>query len=375
MYHSLHISVCNQEDQASWDQYVSTHPHGSLYHCYKWKTVFEKAYRHNTQYLAARHYQGESTNYPGEIVGILPLVHIKSQFFGNSIVSLPYFDTAGVLGNNLGVVQELIAHASQNARQQNVDRLEIRCEHPLRYLISKPENDDGSSNLIERLDDHFHLNQQKVLMLLQLPDDPDILFKSFRSKLRSQIRKPIKEGITSTIGGRELFDQFYRIFSTNMRDLGSPVHSRKFIRNTIEQFTGQAKIVLVGKNDIPMAAGVIIRAKNRMENPWASSLRIFSKQAPNMLLYWSMLEYACSQGATSFNFGRSSLGSGTFKFKEQWGAQPSPTYWYRQNFNPDRQEGSLEIKDRHSRLIALWQKLPLSLANLIGPVVRKGISL
>ena len=216
---------------------------------------------------------------------------------------------------------------------------------------------------------------QKVRMLLDLPDSPELLMKSFKSKLRSQIRKPIKEGLSIKIASLELLEVFYKVFSINMRDLGSPVHSKKLIRNVLEEFPEKAKIAMVYKDAQPIACSLIINFKNILENPWASALRKYSSLSPNMLLYWSMIKYACQNGLTQFDFGRSTPGEGTYKFKEQWGAKPTAFHWLYVSLNGHQINDEASEKSRFEPAVKYWQKLPVPITRIIGPMIRKHIGL
>jgi serine/alanine adding enzyme len=212
-------------------------------------------------------------------------------------------------------------------------------------------------------------------MLLDLPDSSDTLLKSFKSKLRSQIRKPIAEGLTVKIGRDELLEDFYNVFAINMRDLGSPVHSIKLMRRVLEEFPDFAKIVVIYGDNHPMACSLIIGFKETLENPWASSLREYSHLSPNMLLYWTMLEYACNNGLGQFDFGRSTPDEGTYKFKEQWGAKPAALHWYYISLNGHQLTDAPDDKSRFESLIPYWQKLPVPVTRIIGPMIRKHIGL
>lgn len=212
-------------------------------------------------------------------------------------------------------------------------------------------------------------------MVLDIPNNAELFLKSFNSKLRSQIRKPAKEGLTAKIGGVELIDDFYSVFAENMRDLGSPVHSKKFIAETLKAFSNTANMFIVYGDRKPLAGSVTIGFKDTLSNPWASSLRRYSHLAPNMLLYWSMLEFACKKGYQRFDFGRSTPGEGTYKFKEQWGSKPEPLYWYRLSNLDDQRQGDQSSKDKMSKAIECWKKLPVPLTKVIGPKIRKYINL
>lgn len=199
--------------------------------------------------------------------------------------------------------------------------------------------------------------------------------RSFKAKLRNQIRKPMKDGLEMKIGGINLIDDFYEIFVTNMRDLGSPVHSKQFILQVLLNFPDRARIFIVYKQGIPMACSLTLGFNEVISNPWASSLRRYSHFAPNMLLYWAMLEYACQQGYQRFDFGRSTVDEGTYRFKEQWGARPAPLYWYR--FVHDSHLATTLAAEKRSMRWAIecWKHLPIPITRVLGPMIRRYISL
>jgi FemAB-related protein (PEP-CTERM system-associated) len=212
-------------------------------------------------------------------------------------------------------------------------------------------------------------------MLLKLPSSSEILIKSFKSKLRSQINKTLKEDLYSKIGGIELLEDFYEVFSINMRDLGSPVHSKKLVRAVLEEFQKESKIVVIYKESQPVACSLIVGFKDTLENPWASALKQYSRLSPNMLLYWTMLEHASNGGYAYFDFGRSSVDEGTYKFKEQWGAEPRPLHWYYFLADDHPMEEDDSEKSRFDKAIQYWKKLPVFITKMIGPPIRKHIGL
>ena len=169
---------------------------------------------------------------------------------------------------------------------------------------------------------------EKVMMILDLLDDPDEMWKRFDAKLRNQVRKASKSGLTAGWSSKEGLSDFYKIFAANMRDLGSPVHSHDFFGAILDEFSDSAKIMLVRKDeDSSSAAAVCIFFKGSMIVPWASSLREYFSLCPNNLLYWEMVRWGCENGYRRFDFGRSSPDSGTYRFKKQWGAKEEPLHW------------------------------------------------
>jgi len=159
-----------------------------------------------------------------------------------------------------------------------------------------------------------------------------------------------------------------------MRDLGSPVHSKRFIKSVLEAFPEESRICLVYKEQQPVACSIILGFNGTVYNPWASSLRKYSKLSPNMLLYWTMLQYACDGGYKYFDFGRSSIEESTYKFKEQWGAKPQLLYWYYISLNSLPFKIDTE-KSKFDLAIRIWQKLPVLLTLVLGPPIRKNIGL
>jgi FemAB-related protein (PEP-CTERM system-associated) len=336
-------------DQQRWDAFVSRSPDATLYHRCVWKRVIEETFSHRTFYLCA-------LSGPEDVAGVLPLAQLNSRLFGNALVSLPFFNYSGICASSREARQLLLDGAVGVAREAHADYLEIRHEDPQWH-----EEDPAAST------------SSKVAMRLELPPTPEALWTSFPSKLRSQVQRARKEAMTAVVGRVDQLDPFYAVFSANMRDLGTPVYPRTFFRNILELVSGETWIAVVYHRDRPVAAGFLAGFRGRLEIPWASSLREFNRLGPNMLLYWTCLELACRQGYRVFDFGRSTPGAGTYRFKEQWGASPVQLYryyWLNRGVklpqtNPDN--------PKYRAAIAVWQKLPLAVTERLGPKIVKYI--
>ncbi|WP_459877795.1 FemAB family XrtA/PEP-CTERM system-associated protein [Desulfothermus naphthae] len=351
------IIEATEDFMTKWDEYVLNHSYSNVYQLYNWKKVIHETYGHEGYYIVAI-----SNNM--EIVGILPIVKINAYGFVKKFTSIPFSDLGGVLAENKKIEELLIEYALAKAKNENVRSVTLRQQERLRL--------DGAIKNFHY--PHLIIKKDKVRLILELKKSSEQLFTSFKSKLRSQIRKPMKEGFTVKIGGLELVDDFYKVFGKNMRWLGSPVHSKDMIKNTVKYFSPMCKIFAVYKEKIPVACSLILEFKDMVYNPWASSLREYSRLSPNMLLYWSMLEYSCDKGYKYFDFGRSSVGGGTYRFKKQWGAEEKQLLWYiwSKKRNKHKIEHSLLIKDM---FIKIWRKTPLSLTNMLGPFLRRYIDL
>lgn len=375
----LKIKYAGTHDRQLWDGYVREQPQAGFFHMFGWREIIYKAYGHPTYYLMA--YEGNNdtaqsgSEWPGyptaKVLGVLPLVHLKHVIFGNHLISLPFLDGGGIIANCKGAAERLLMEAIKLCRELGATRIEMRHEQPLSCWNEISALCIESSGKLLRTGTRAH----KVRMHLILPESADMLMKSFNSKLRNQINKPLKEGLTSRTGGVELLEDFYRVFSVNMGDLGSPVHSIKLMREVVFEFSEHSKVFVIYREKEPVAAGLVVGFKNVLANPWASSLRKYSHLSPNMLLYLRMLEYACDHGYQVFDFGRSSPGEGTYRFKEQWGATPAPLYWH--YISLDGKPLNLEEpgKGGFEKAIRYWQMLPLPITKIIGPRIRKYIAL
>ena len=328
-----------------------SHPLGGPYHLFAWKQAVEKAYYHDCPYLLAEDGQGT-------IQGIFPLVLMKPPLLKPVLVSLPFCDYGGVLSTDPGAAQEFVRHALELASSYHAE-LDVRCMQATPLFQDSPI---------------FGVSNHKVRMVLGLPESPEILWDSFKTKLRTRVRKPKKDGLIFRLGSEEFIDSFYRIFSRNMKDLGSPVHAKKWFIAILEAFGEKAHIGMVYKDDMPISAGIILDCKDTVVIPWSSTLREYNRMSPNMFLYWNFLEHACASGFKYFDFGRSTPGEGTYTFKEQWGAKPEVLFWYTKGQKKGVQAAQSNGGVRKA-VEKVWSRLPQAVADLLGPRVRKFIPL
>lgn len=328
----------------AWDSYVLSSPLSAGYHQSGWRRVIEEAFGHRTYYLTVRENNGA-------LRGIVPLVLLASRGFGRFLVSLPFVNYGGVLADSPEAQRALEAYAVEQANELNAAHIELRHQ--------------------QQIETPWVATERKVSMRLPLPGAYEELVKAFPSKLRSQVRRAQKEGMTARVGGSECLDEFYVVFSRCMRDLGTPVYAKDFFAKILEVFPKESRICVVSHGETPVAAGFLHGFRSSLEIPWAASDKRFNKLAPNMLLYGTVLEYACQQGFQVFDFGRSSPDSGTYRFKEQWGAQPQQLHWYYW-MKDGRQVPQLNPQNpKYALAIRLWQKLPVAVANLLGPHIVK----
>ncbi len=368
----MEIVACDRP--AIWDRYVRLHPQGGPFHLFGWKNVFEKTYHLPAYYLMAVDSpsgQASAAPSPFQIKGILALALVCSPGRRRRLVSLPYLDVAGVLADDRRGESRLIEEAIHIARSKRARWIELRQAAPLACHSLAPASGKTMIDCnLETMVGSWQVSSHKAGLQRPLPSDSRQLMQSFKSKLRSQVKKAMKNGLTCESGGTELLPAFYGVFARNMRDLGSPIHHYRFFETVFATFGDRACVVLVRRKLDPVAASVVLLYGNRSHNPWASSVKDFRKLGTNMLLYWAMLAHACDHGMDIFDFGRSSPGAGTYVFKQQWEARPTPLYWYYLTLDGDPVDPMAETLS-----FTAWKRLPVWLSRLIGPHVRRHISL
>jgi FemAB-related protein (PEP-CTERM system-associated) len=342
----LNIDVATELDAAAWDGFVTGCPNATGYHEWAWRRVFQRAFDQQPIYLVARGERG--------IEGVLPLVCIDGFLFGRMLTSLPFVNYGGVLSGSDIVSQALVNAAIDAGMRRRCRLLELR------HLSRRFPN--------------LACKQHKVSMHLTLGP---AMWNRLDRKVRNQIRKAQKSDLTSDQGGAELVKDFYTVFARNMRDLGTPVYSRRFFDEVLAAFPDRACVTVVrfksGSKSAPVAAAISYRSGSTTEVPWASSVREYNTLCPNHLLYWSLIEQAAAGGCKVFDFGRSTPHEGTFKFKEQWGAVPVPLfweYWLQPGAAPPDANPS---NPKFHLAIALWKRLPLVVANQLGPMIVRSI--
>lgn len=290
----------------------------------------------------------------GNLCGYLPLALVSGRLFGSFLVSLPYLNHCGVVSNNAKTRMALIDAAVKLADRLDVQYLELRHINPV-----------PSDQLAVQRDD-------KPLMILDLPSGKKDLWSVIGSKVRNQIRKGQKKDLSIVWGGQELIGEFYNVFAINMRDLGTPVYPRRLFSLMMTQFKQEAEVAVVRYGDRPVAGALLITMGGTTQVPSASSLRRYAATCANMWMYHQLLCRAIDRGSRRFDFGRSSEGSGTYRFKEQWGAKPLATVWQyyvrRGDINIVRPDSP-----QFKRRIAFWQRLPVWLTRLVGPPIVRGI--
>ncbi len=291
----------------------------------------------------------------GNFIGGVTLLMKESKLFGRFATSIPHVNYGGIVTQFKDVEQRLLEQVPTVCGRYGLKRIEIRSARQATGKIPA--------------------STKKVSMLRSLPNSIEELDKQLGSKIRSQIKKAERFKPAVRFGREELLDDFYHVFSTNMRDLGTPVYPKCWFSKLLNQFPESTEVCIVYMDESPVSCGFLMANGDLVEIPWASTLKSANKFNMNMWMYHQILHHCITKHAKWFDFGRSTVDAGTFKFKKQWGAKPRQLYWYMADTNEFRISSDLTPDNPKFRLaIACWQKLPVWLANIIGPRIISHLS-
>jgi serine/alanine adding enzyme len=341
---NIHLAA-DENDARRWEAFAESFAQSSNYHRWGWKQVIEESFDWPTYYLMAS--EGDS------IRGILPLAWQRSRVFGSFLTSLPFLNCAGVAAQTAEAKKALVQEAVNLSQRLGVSYLELRHREDQNLALPQKTN--------------------KVSVYLEVEPNEDRMMKSLRHEVRTKIRKAVKSGLTAEIEGPDSLDDFYRVFAQNMRDLGTPVYSKVFFQTIYRTFPSDTFLCVVRYQGEAVAASLMTAFRDTLETVWGSSLRKYLHMAPNMLMYWRMARLAAERGFRIFDFGRSTVGSGPHHFKLQWSSKELVLYW---DYWLPEGKSLPEINPRNPKYrtaIWLWQHLPLSVANRLGPRIVRAI--
>ena len=330
--------------EAAWDAFVRASPHGTFFHLAAWRHVIERAFGHRTHYVLA-----ESG---GEIAGILPLAHVKSVLFGNTLVSTPFCVYGGPLARDPESEAALAAYAAGLMRTLGAKAVEFRSREPI------------GSDWLPR--PPLYVTFGKTI---EASDEANL--KAIPRKQRAMVRKAIQNGLTSVVGRDP--DPHYRIYAESVRNLGTPVFSRRYFRTLLDAFPETADIVTVLDDGTPVASVLNFYFRDEVIPYYGGGTLRARERAGNDFMYWEVMRRAAARGARMYDFGRSKIGTGAHAFKTNWGFTPVPLE-YRYKLAPGAAIPEQNpTNPKFALMIAGWKRLPLPIANLLGPPIVRGI--
>lgn len=340
----LVVRELERKAEAAWDRYVDETADGTFFHRAGWRSVIEQAFRHRTCYLLAER--------DGSITGVLPLVHLRSRMFGNRLVSVPFCVYGGPLASDSASADLLVARALELMQRVGADAVEFRMRHPA--VADWPTRSD------------LYATFRKPIAA-----DPETNLKAIPRKQRAMVRKGIQNGLRSEVGLDTA--RLYRVYSESLRNLGTPVFSAGYLRLLAEHFQDCCEVLTVVDDGQPIAAVLSFFFRDEVLPYYGGGTAQARQRAANDFMYWEVMRRAAGRGARLFDFGRSKFGTGSFDFKKFWGFTPEPLH-YQYKLRPGCAiPDHNPLNPKYRLFIAAWKRLPLPVANLLGPAVVRGI--
>jgi len=338
------IETLTSKDEKLWDEYGSEHPLTTFYHQINWKSLIEATYaRYFTPlYLIAKN--------KGVLKGILPVYFYKHPLFGKKLISLAFASHGGPCADDDDVANQLIQEAVRLTKNLNAGFYELRdsIQHP------------GEFNII----------QEYCTQHLMLRDDIDTIFSRLSTNIRRNLKKSFSLDIRTEFNSSE-FDTFYRIYTTGLHNLGTPIHKETWIKNIFKLFPDQHELVISYYRNEPVSVQMIRKFRRTITGIFGYALPEFRYVYANHCLHWELIKYAHDNEYQIYDFGRSRIGGGVYEFKRKWGARDIPLY---NHFYMHRSKTSVDTGQANparGKFAKLWRKLPLPLANSLGPLIRK----
>jgi len=335
----VQVKILTPSVESQWEAYVQASPQATFFHQLGWKRVLEDCYGYIPHYLYAED--------RGGIKGVLPLFEIRTLLLKRALVSVPFGVYGGICSTTEEAALKLAEQAKILADELSVDYLELR--HSQKSVVPWP----ASSLYVD--------------FRGPLSKDPAENFEQIPRKQRRMIRQGIKNGLRTTMEDGHL-KRFYEIYSHSVRNLGTPVFSRRFLERIVQEFKEQCRILSVW-HEREMVGGVLaFFFKDEVLPYYGGALKRYFSMAVNDIMYWDLMRYGCEHGFRVFVFGRSRVNSGPYHFKRHWGFEPAPLcYQYYSQGGQIPQLNPENPKFRH--LIWLWKKLPVPVTQVLGPQI------
>jgi FemAB-related protein (PEP-CTERM system-associated) len=332
-----------QSDEADWDAFVMRHPDATFFHLSPWKHILEREFGARTHYLIAR----QST----QVTGILPLAQVKNLIAGNVLASIPYFVRGGVVAKDQSTRDALIQAAVELGERLHVGYLELRePTQPSAEWVAESRHAGFRKQLSARVEDNL---------------------QAIPRKQRAMVRKGLKSGLD--VSWAMDLDAFYRVFSESYRNLGTPVFGQSLFERVVASFPDSVWLTTLARRGQPVSSVLSFRFKNEVLPYYGGGGVSARTHAANDLMYWLVMERAAQEGVDWFDFGRSKVDSGSYRFKKHWGFEPEPMPYQFRLIRDKALPNLTPTNPKFQLPIAIWKRLPIGISRLLGPAIARRI--
>lgn len=334
----------SEQDHVRWDSYVEKTPAATFFHRAGWQRVIEDSFSHNTHYVYVER--------GGAITGVLPLVHLKSRLFGSALISIPFGVYGGPVADDATAHDLLDAHALDLANRLDVDYVEYRSREP-----SRPD--------WPCRDDLYFTFRRSI------EADPEKNLKAIPRKQRAVVRQSLEKGLTTSL--EDTADGVYGVYAQSVRNLGTPVFAKRYFRNLKQVFGKDCELLMIHKDGRPVSGVLSFYFRDEVLPYYGGGTPDARKLGANDLMYWDLMRRAGEAGYRVFDFGRSKAGTGAFSFKKNWGFAPAPLHYEYRLRRIDSVPDHNPLNPKYRLMIAAWKRLPLPLANTLGPFIVRNL--
>jgi FemAB-related protein (PEP-CTERM system-associated) len=339
------VRELTDERARAWDAFVLDAPGGTFFHRAGWRRIFEDVFRFRTHFLYAE--------VGGRITGVLPLVHQKSLFFGNALVSAPFCVEGGSLTTNAAARDALDAAAIALMGRERAAYVEYRSR-----TASRPR---------WAVKTQFYATFSRKL---SGNDDENLL--AIPRKQRAVVRKTLQGGLTSEVDRHPV--RFFPVYAESVRNLGTPVFPRRYFKALQDVFGEDCDSVIILEEGKPISAVMNFYFKETVMPYYGGGIPAARRNGANDFLYWEVMRRAAARGYRRFDFGRSKAGTGAFAFKKNWGFEPEwleYEYFLSEGAKVPQNNPS---NPRYAAPIEVWKRLPLPVANRLGPLLIRNLN-
>ncbi|THB66799.1 MAG: FemAB family PEP-CTERM system-associated protein [Gammaproteobacteria bacterium] len=343
-HEAITIELFSNGDEQRWDDYIFSRDDSTFFHRIGWRKILEKTLNHKSYYLLAK------TN-AGDIKGVMPLGHIKSKLFGNSLISLPFAVYGGAIADTREIKTMLEKRACQIAEDLKVDALELR-EREICY----PD---------------WPTKELYVTFRKEISLDHEENLKAIPRKQRAVVRKGIKAELISEIDTD--IDRFFHAYSFSVWRLGTPVFPKKYFQAIKDEFANDCDIVTILKDKEVIASVMNFYFKNEVIPYYGGGTDAARAYKGNDFMYWEVMRRAADKGYTIFDYGRSKIGTGAYSFKKNWGFEPQPLPYQYYLVKANQMPEINPLNPKYRLFVNGWKKMPLSLSRKIGPLLAKNL--
>ena len=341
------IKLLNSSDLETakrWDDFVFACPDATFFHRAAWQNIIKDVFHHATYFFYAED--------AGEIQGVLPLAHVNSRLFGNSLVALPFAVYGGVAAQSAEATLALEDEAQKLAKKLGVDHLEFR--------NMKPQHTEWPTQ------DLYVTFRKEIL------PDVEANMLAIPRKQRAMVRKGIKNGLKSTVDRSS--DRFFKLFADNVHRHGTPAMPKRYFDTLLQVFGKDCEVLTVTGPDGQLLSSVLsFYFRDEVLPYYAGDDESARHLAANDFKYWELMRRACDRGCKLFDYGRSKEGTGPYAFKKNWGFEPQPLHYEYCLYKRDAIPQNNPNNPKYKLFIAAWRRMPIGLANWLGPYIVRNL--